>query len=296
MSIKSFEWVDRMNILVVGLGLIGGSLCKALAKSGKHSITGCDLNKETEKAALEDGCIDSVFDSETDNVYDLVMICLYPEAAERYMSDTVPAMKDRVKLVTDVCGIKGEFARRMKILAENIGVEYIGMHPMAGKEFGGYENSTDDLFHGANIIITPFEDSSEENTSLLGELALELGAGKIVMTLPEEHDKMIAYTSQLAHIVSSAYVKSPVLDLECGFSGGSFQDMTRIATMNEKMWTDLFMQNRKNLVFELDNLIENLEEYSDALKRHDVEKMNRLIREGTLLKEDNLRKRIGQPN
>jgi transcriptional regulator with XRE-family HTH domain len=131
---------------------------------------------------------------------------------------------------------------------------------------------------------------------LLKKLAEEIGAGKIVVTSPENHDKMIAYTSQLAHIVSSAYVKSPELGLECGFSGGSFQDMTRIATMNERMWTDLFMQNRDNLQYELDTLIENLLKYSDALKSGNAEKMKALIAEGRELKEENLRHRVGQPN
>ena len=131
---------------------------------------------------------------------------------------------------------------------------------------------------------------------LLKKIAKDVGAGKIIETSPENHDKMIAYTSQLAHIVSSAYVKSPELGLECGFSGGSFQDMTRIATMNEKMWTDLFMQNRENLQYELDLLIENLKKYSDALHRADSDEMLSLIAEGRELKEDNLRHRVGQPN
>ena len=167
---------------------------------------------------------------------------------------------------------------------------------MAGKEFGGYSNSSSDLFQRANFIVTPFEDSKESDIELLKSLASEIGAGKIVVTSPDNHDKMIAYTSQLAHIVSSAYVKSPELKLECGFSGGSFQDMTRIATMNEKMWTDLFMQNRDNLIFELDTLIDNLNKYSHALRFGDSEELLELIAEGRKLKEDNLRHRVGQPN
>ena len=170
------------------------------------------------------------------------------------------------------------------------------MYKRQGKEFGGYTNSYADLFVNANFIITPFEDSSQKNTELLKNLIRQIGTDKIVITTPENHDKMIAYTSQLAHIVSSAYVKSPELKVECGFSGGSFQDMTRVATMNEKLWTDLFMQNKKNLQFELDTMIENLRKYSDALKESDVETMVDLIREGRELKEENLRRRIGQPN
>ena len=182
-----------------------------------------------------------------------------------------------------------------KIAKEN-GLYYLGMHPMAGKEFGGYHNSSADLFQNANFIITPSENSRTEDFETLANLVKEIGAGKIVNTSPENHDRMIAYTSQLAHIVSSAYVKSPQLDLECGFSGGSFQDMTRIATMNEKMWTDLFMQNKEHLIFELELLIENLDKYKAALKNGDSEEMLRLIAEGRKLKENNLRHRQGQPN
>ncbi len=284
-----------MNIAVIGLGLIGGSICKALKKYTRHTVIGCDINTDVVNAALSDKSIDCAFTGDFSNT-DLVVICLYPEAAEEYLRRNAVDMSGRVKLVTDVCGIKGDFSRRLKRIAAENGMEYIGIHPMAGKEFGGYANSTSDLFVRANFIVAPFEDSTPENTELLKNLALEIGAGKLVVTHPDNHDKVIAYTSQLAHVVSSAYVKSPELEYECGFSGGSFQDMTRIATMNEKMWTDLFIQNRENLIYELDTLIGNLQRYSEALHNNDEGKLRVLIREGRLLKEDNLRKRLGQPN
>jgi prephenate dehydrogenase len=283
-----------MNILVVGLGLIGGSLCKALKKYTYHTVTGCDLNHDIENAALRDVALDNVFDGSFEG-YDLIIIALFPQGSEMFFKENAPKISKNT-LITDVCGIKGEFSDRMKAIAEANGLRYVGIHPMAGKEFGGYYNSTADLFVKANFIIAPFEDSDEKDTELLKTVATEIGAGKIVVTSPENHDKMIAYTSQLAHIVSSAYVKSPELGLECGFSGGSFQDMTRIATMNEKMWTDLFMQNRENLQYELDTLIANLNKYSEALKSGDKDKMRALIAEGRELKEENLRHRVGQPN
>ncbi|SFW34145.1 prephenate dehydrogenase [Ruminococcus flavefaciens] len=283
-----------MNILVVGLGLIGGSLCKALKKYTYHTVTGCDLNHDIENAALRDVALDNVFDGSFEG-YDLIIIALFPQGSEMFFKENAPKISKNT-LITDVCGIKGEFSDRMKAIAEANGLRYVGIHPMAGKEFGGYYNSTADLFVKANFIIAPFEDSDEKDTELLKNVATEIGAGKIVVTSPENHDKMIAYTSQLAHIVSSAYVKSPELGLECGFSGGSFQDMTRIATMNEKMWTDLFMQNRENLQYELDTLIANLNKYSEALKSGDKDKMKALIAEGRELKEENLRHRVGQPN
>lgn len=283
-----------MKVLVVGLGLIGGSLCKAMKKYTSHFVVGCDLNHDIEFSALRDVAIDMEFDGNYSG-FDLVIVSLFPEAAEKYIMENAGNF-DKNTLITDVCGIKGDFSLRMKKMAEENGLRYLGMHPMAGKEFGGYHNSSADLFQNANFIITPFEDSKQEDFDLLSGLAKEIGAGKIVNTSPENHDRMIAYTSQLAHIVSSAYVKSPELDLECGFSGGSFQDMTRIATMNEKMWTDLFMQNKKYLIYELELLIENLNKYNEALKKSDSDEMLRLIAEGRQLKENNLRHRLGQPN
>ncbi len=283
-----------MKILVVGLGLIGGSICKALKKYTPHFVAGCDINHDIEYSALRDVAIDEEFQGIFSG-FDLVIMSLFPEATEKYLNENI-AKFSKNTLITDVCGIKGDFSARIKSMADENGMRYIGMHPMAGKEFGGYHNSNADLFSKANFILTPFADSSEEDITLLKNLAAEIGAGKIVVTSPENHDKMIAYTSQLAHIVSSAYVKSPELSLECGFSGGSFQDMTRIATMNERMWTDLFMQNRENLIYELDTLIENLSKYNTALKNSDTDEMLRLIAEGRQLKEENLRHRQGQPN
>lgn len=283
-----------MKILVVGLGLIGGSLCKALKKYTYHTVAGCDINRDIENAALRDVALDEVFDGNYEG-YDLIVISLFPEGTERFFAENASKIGKNT-LITDVCGIKGDFSQRMKNIAERNGLRYVGIHPMAGKEFGGYYNSTADLFVKANFIIAPFTDSQQSDIDLLNGLAKEVGAGKTVITSPENHDKMIAYTSQLAHIVSSAYVKSPELGLECGFSGGSFQDMTRIATMNEKMWTDLFMQNREHLQYELDTLIDNLKKYSEALKNGDADGMRALIAEGRELKEENLRHRVGQPN
>lgn len=283
-----------MNILVVGLGLIGGSVCKALKKYTYHNVTGCDINHDIEENALRDVAVDEAFNGSYSG-FDLVIISLFPETAEKFFAENAEKF-DKNTLITDVCGIKGSFSERIKSTAEKNGLRYVGIHPMAGKEFGGYANSTADLFVKANFIIAPFEDTRDEDVELLRNLASEIGAGKVVITSPENHDKMIAYTSQLAHIVSSAYVKSPELNLECGFSGGSFQDMTRIATMNEKMWTDLFMQNCDNLQFELDTLIDNLLKYRDALRNKDAETMKELIAEGRKLKENNLRHRVGQPN
>lgn len=283
-----------MNILVSGMGLIGGSFCKALKKYTNHTVIGYDINSDIEKLAVSENSIDRIFNGDYSGI-DVIIVCMYPEITEQYFYSTVPRMEKNT-LITDVCGIKGEMSERLHKLTRQYGISYIPIHPMAGKEVGGYSNSTADLYIRANMVITPFSDSDGNKVGMLSRLSENIGFRKIVVTTPQEHDSMIAYTSQLAHIVSSAYVKSPSLEKECGFSGGSFQDMTRIATMNEDMWTSLFMQNRKNLENELSILIQNLEKYRKALEENDSRTMKKLIREGSDLKYENLKKRLGEPN
>jgi prephenate dehydrogenase len=283
-----------MNILTVGLGLIGGSFCKALKKYTDNRVIGTDKDKSVEERALSDNSIDEAFSGDFSEI-DLIVICLYPDAAEKYFISVADKLK-KGTVITDVCGIKGEFAEKMNTIAIENGLDYVGVHPMAGREFGGYENSIADLFQNSNFILTPFENSNEKAVEMLKKLAIEIGAKKLVVTTPYEHDKIIAYTSQLAHVVSSAYVKSPVIEKECGFSGGSFQDMTRIATMNEEMWSTLFLQNKANLLDELNTLISNLNKYSKALEENDKDALSALIKEGKEIKKQNLKNRLGQPN
>ncbi|MBR4022069.1 MAG: prephenate dehydrogenase [Ruminococcus sp.] len=283
-----------MNILTVGLGLIGGSFCKALKKYTDNRVIGTDKDKSVEERALSDNSIDEAFSGDFSEI-DLIVICLYPDAAEKYFISVADKLK-KGTVITDVCGIKGEFAEKMNTIAIENGLDYVGVHPMAGREFGGYENSIADLFQNSNFILTPFQNSNEKAVEMLKKLAIEIGAKKLVVTTPYEHDKIIAYTSQLAHVVSSAYVKSPVIEKECGFSGGSFQDMTRIATMNEEMWSTLFLQNKANLLDELNTLISNLNKYSKALEENDKEALSALIKEGKEIKKQNLKNRLGQPN
>jgi len=283
-----------MNILTVGLGLIGGSFCKALKKYTDNRVIGTDKDKSVEERALSDNSIDEAFSGDFSEI-DLIVICLYPDAAEKYFISVADKLK-KGTVITDVCGIKGEFAEKMNTIAIENGLDYVGVHPMAGREFGGYENSIADLFQNSNFILTPFQNSNEKAVEMLKKLAIEIGAKKLVVTTPYEHDKIIAYTSQLAHVVSSAYVKSPVIEKECGFSGGSFQDMTRIATMNEEMWSTLFLQDKANLLDELNTLISNLNKYSKALEENDKEALSALIKEGKEIKKQNLKNRLGQPN
>ena len=283
-----------MRILISGLGLIGGSLCKALKKYTSHTVIGQNRNNAVAEKALSDGAIDEIFNGDYSDI-DMAVICFYPEATMKHFDGIAPRMR-KGTVVTEVCGIKNGLCEHMHETAEKHGLHFVGLHPMAGKEKGGYDNSFAELYVNANFIITPFEESNKDAVALIETFSREVGAKKIIITTPDEHDRIIAYTSQLAHIVSNAYVKSDTIKSRAGFSAGSFQDMTRIATMNAEMWTPLFMSNRENLISEIKVLIGNLEKYSAALENNDADEMSRLISQGRELKEENLRKRIGEPN
>ena len=283
-----------MKILIVGMGLIGGSVCKALKNKTQYEVYGCDVDESVLQQALQDHAIDGTGKME-DGIYDVCIVCLHHRIAQPCIKQALPFLK-KGSILMDMCGLKGQMVLEFTNACRMAGLYYVGTHPMAGREKSGYYASIPNLFDGANFIITPTYGTSNEAVERVSALAKEIGFGKLVLTTPHRHDDMIAYTSQLAHIVSSAYVKSPELELECGFSGGSFQDMTRVATMNETMWTELFMQNSRHLQYELDTLIENLNKYSEALRNKDADKMKALIAEGRELKEKNLRNRVGQLN
>jgi len=191
----------------------------------------------------------------------------------------------------DVSGVKNDLPEELTKLCAEHHVQYLSTHPMAGKERAGFDVSDEGLFQGANFIMTPVSGTPKYVIAQVQNFAHQIGFRKFVITTPEQHDRMIAYTSQLAHVVSSAYVRSPEIELETGFSGGSFHDMTRIASMNENMWAELFMENRESLVYELDFLIESLTKYREAIFEGNYDAVYSLIREGRLRKEQNLERR-----
>ncbi|MCI7804165.1 MAG: prephenate dehydrogenase [Oscillospiraceae bacterium] len=279
-----------MKILVAGLGLIGGSYCKAISSYTHHEVYGYDLDEDTIKAAENCGCIKKGVSPDSFADFDMIIVGLHPNAAKSFMNEFMSCFK-RGAIVADVCGIKGEMVLQMTEKAMENGVFYVGTHPMAGKERFGFEFSDGSLFIGANFIVTPVENTDKNSVLTVETLAKDMGFGKIVETTPFEHDSVIAYTSQLAHVVSSAYVKSPTMQKELGFSAGSFKDMTRIATLNESMWTSLFLANRDCLVYEIDQLIEHLTEYRMAISENNPEVLEKLLKDGRILKEENLRQR-----
>ena len=268
-----------MKIAIVGLGLIGGSVCKALKKNTFHHIMGLDADGEVCRKALDSGAIDEIITADGLNDADMTMLCLYPETIVEF----VKQHKDKFKpgsIVTDSCGVKEYVVTRCTEVLEPLGVIFVGSHPMAGREFSGFDYSTDDLFKGASYIITPSENTPKMAIDLLSTLACCMGFGKVVTATPKQHDTNIAFTSQLAHVVSNAYVKSPSLFNADGFSAGSFMDLTRVAKLNEYMWSSLFLCNKEALLFELNTIIDNLCEYRDAIGNNDTERLRDILRDG----------------
>ncbi len=276
-----------MNIAVVGLGLIGGSFCKTLKKNTFHRILGIDTNKETIKMALECGAIDEEISPEQLSEANLTIICLYPEAIVDFVKKNAANFK-KGGIVIDSCGVKEYIVNECTPVLDEQGVIFVGTHPMAGREFSGFEYSTDNLYNGASFIITPSENTPQIAVDLLQTLAGSVGFGKAVVSTPKKHDEVIAYTSQLAHVVSNAYVKSPAMLNFDGFSAGSFQDLTRVAKLNEYMWSELFMCNKEALLKEINCILNSIAEYRDAIENGDLETLIKILREGRELKEKSL--------
>lgn len=276
-----------MNIAVVGLGLIGGSFCKALKKNTFHKVLGIDNDKETIRKAFECGAIDEEISVERLNEANLTIICLYPEAIVKFVKDNADFFK-KGSIVIDSCGVKEYIVNECTPILDEKGVIFVGTHPMAGREFSGFDYSMDNLFDGASFIITPSENTPQIAVDLLQTLAGSIKFGKAVVSTPKKHDEVIAYTSQLAHVVSNAYVKSPCMLNYDGFSAGSFQDLTRVAKLNEYMWSSLFLCNKEALLREINCILKSITEYRDALENDDAERLIEILREGRILKEKSL--------
>ncbi len=270
-----------MTIAVIGLGLIGGSLAKVIKERTTHKVLGFDKNESTLVMAYENEAIDDVCTSFDD--VDFIFIALNPVAAVDFIkayANTFPLGST----VIDLCGVKRFVCKSVQGIMPK-GVTFVGGHPMAGRECSGFENSSATMFDNASMILTPDDDTLLEQVESLCEFFLSLGFGHCEVTTDKQHDEMIAYTSQLAHIVSSAYVKNPIARKFLGFSAGSFADMTRVAKLNEDMWTELFMLNGDFLKKQIDVMINNLSSFQSALEKNDADAIKTLLRDGREMKE-----------
>ena len=272
-----------MKIGIVGLGTIGGSFAKAIKTYTGHEVYGADANEDAIAFARFSDQIDGVLDETTFAAMDLLFLALYPEAAVDYLHTVAPKLRKGC-IVLDCCGVKRAIFDRCVAEANAHGHIFIGGHPMAGAVATGFRASREKMFKGASMILVPGACDELPVLDTLCTLLREIGFARIVTATPEEHDRMIAFTSQLPHVISNAYVKSPAAKNHRGFSAGSFRDMARVAKLNVPMWTELFLENADFLTDELDILISNLTSYRDALARKDAQTLTALLTEGASCK------------
>lgn len=274
-----------MKVLIVGLGLIGGSLAKAFSTYTDAKVIGIDKDDKTLALALDEESIAYIGGEADLQDADVTILAMTPKNIIDFVKRNHGIM-NKNGLVLDVCGVKRDIMACFKEYFSVDGPQYIGMHPMAGRELFGYEHSLVNLFQGASLVMTKDPDIDYHiDWNLLEEYVYALGFRKLVSSTPETHDQIIAYTSQLAHIVSSAYIKSPTMLREEGYSAGSFRDLTRVARLDEKMWTDLFLRNADYLEDEIEEIINHLIEYRDVLHTNDSEKLEKLLKDGRVRKE-----------
>ena len=268
-----------MNVGIVGLGLIGGSMAKSIKVRTAHTVWGVDLDAETMTLSRLSGAIDGTLTPDNLPECDLVLVAIRPAAAVRWVSENAPLIR-KTAILVDLCGVKRNVCEKLAPIAKEAGFAYIGGHPMAGRERGGFVHSSEELFTGASMILTPDQNTDMRMLETLKSFFTDIGFAGLTFSTPEEHDRIIAYTSQLAHLVSSAYIKSPEAQRRRGFSAGSFRDMTRVAHLDEAMWTELFLDDADYLTEQLEILIDHLNEYREALSAHDAEKLQALLKDG----------------
>ena len=273
-----------MKIGIVGLGLIGGSMARSIKMHTKHTVLGIDLKESEMKKAELIGAVDGRLTDEEIPSCDVIIVALFPGKIVEYIRTHAHLFGDNAR-VFDCGGVKKVVCEQLKDVTEGAKWRFIGGHPMAGREFSGFSYSKDDLFEQASMILTPTPDVTLEERKWAKDFFLSIGFLRVRFATPEEHDEMIGYTSQMAHVVSSAYVKTPMALRHKGFSAGSFLDMTRVARLNEDMWTELFMDNREPLLMEVQGMIDRLSEYRDALLVGDAAELKRLLKEGREMKE-----------
>lgn len=273
-----------MKVGIIGLGLMGGSFGRTLTKFG-HTVYGYDINEKSLKKAKIINAITEVLNEETVKEVELLVVAVNPNLFLKALTPFIKELKDGAT-VMDFCGTKRLTVSQMGVLAEKYqNLNFVGGHPMAGREFSGIEHSLSTLFQKASMIFVPVK-ADIFVLQALKELFLSLEFGEVVITDAENHDKQIAFTSQLCHVVSNAFIKNERAKEHFGYSAGSYKNLTRVAKLDPNMWTGLMMENADNLTNELDELIANLQKYSTALKERNEEKLYSLLKEGDDIKRE----------
>lgn len=270
-----------MKISIIGLGLMGGSMARRLRGFHDCTIAAYNRSRESLDLALADGVIDEAYDNAGDAMdgADLIVMCLYPQLNIDFVRENINRIKDGA-VITDVTGVKGFIITEMKKILPDT-VDFIGGHPMAGREVGGYKSSTDTLYDNAPYIITPDKSNKPENIQLVRDMAKYIGCREVVTTTPDEHDSIIAYTSQLMHVVAVALCDNPLLERSSSFAGGSLQDCTRIAVINEKMWSELFVENKEHLAYRITEFQDCLERIKQAALNNDRDTLEAIMKHAT---------------
>ena len=273
-----------MTVGILGLGLIGGSFARAYSEAG-DTVLAFDTDRSVLDFAILSGAVSGELTEENISGCDLVLLAVYPMAAVEYL-ERVGGRVGKRPVVIDCCGTKRAVCSRLFPLAEKHGFTYLGGHPMAGNHNSGFKYSRANLFHNAPMVIVPpvFDDIALLDR--VKTLLAPAGFGRFSVTTAEKHDEMIAFTSQMAHVVSNGYIKSPTARVHKGFSAGSYRDMTRVAWLNPQMWAELFMENSDNLLRELDGFMACLQEYRDAIAAGDAKRLEALLDEGRRLKAE----------
>ena len=273
-----------MKVGILGLGLIGGSLARAYALAG-HTVYVSVRNKPMLAFAQLSGAVQGALTEENIGQCDLILLAIYPDGSATWLENNAHLIS-KDALVIDCCGIKREICRRCFPLAEKYGFTFVGGHPMAGSQFSGFKYSRADLFRGAPMVLVPprFDDIHLLDRCKIALSPCEFGTFSV--TTAEKHDKMIAFTSQMPHILSNAFIKSPTALSHKGFSAGSYRDLTRVAWLNAQMWAELFMENKDFVLEELDIYLKNLQAYRDAIAQDDLAELTALLEEGKKRKEE----------
>ena len=273
-----------MKIGIIGLGLIGGSMAKAIRLNTDHYVFGTDLDEKVITRAKIMEAINEELTQDKISECDMLIFALYPDATVETVKKYAPYIKKGAYLI-DCAGVKEKVCNALPEIAKEYGFVFVGGHPMAGIEKIGFKYSDAGIFADASMILTPGNNVKIDELADIRIFFLSIGFGKITIKTPQDHDRIIAYTSQLAHVLSNAYVKSKTAEEHRGLSAGSFKDLTRVAYLNETMWTELFLENKTNLLSEIDVLINNLTEYKMALQNEDADELKELLKTGRELKE-----------
>ena len=273
-----------MKVGILGLGLIGGSLARAYALAG-HTVYAIQRSQSMLSFAMLAGAVHGKLTEETIPECDLLLLSIYPDGSASWLEKNAHLVSSKA-LVIDCCGIKREVCQRCFPLAEKYGFTFVGGHPMAGSQFSGFKYSRASLFKGAPMVLVPPVFDDIQLLDRVKEALKPCEFGFFSVTTAEAHDKMIAFTSQMPHILSNAFIKSPTARTHKGFSAGSYKDLTRVAWLNPHMWAELFLENKDNLLFELDFYIDSLRAYRQAIAVDDMDNLVTLLEEGKKRKEE----------